>query len=137
MTSQPGYLLLLKIGNGGAPESFTTVGGLRTTAFAYNAEPPDATHRESGPWRQLMDGAGARSLTLSATGWFTDSTAEETLRAAAMGSQVRNYQLTFANGDVISGPFAVTAYRRAGDYDAEETYALSLASAGEIAFAAG
>lgn len=55
----------LKIGNAGMLEVFTTVGGLRTTRMVLNQQMIDATHRESGAWRALLDVAGLRWVTIA------------------------------------------------------------------------
>lgn len=135
MTAQKGSIVLLKVGDGATPtESFTTVGGLRTTSFTHNNQTVDTTNKDSGAWRELLDGAGTRSITISGSGVFTDAASEETVRGFAMNNQIKNYQMTFGNGDSMSGAFQITSYQRSGNYNNEETYSLSLASAGEITF---
>ena len=135
MTAQQGSLVLLKVGDGATPtENFTTVGGLRTTSFTHNNQTVDTTNKESGAWRELLDGAGTRSITIAGSGVFTDAASEETVRGFAMNNQIKNYQMTFGNGDVMEGAFQITSYQRAGNYNNEETYSLSLASAGAITF---
>lgn len=134
MAAQKGALMLLKVGNGGGPETFTTVAGMRTTSFTHNNQVVDTTNKDSGAWRALLDGAGTRSITISGTGVFTNAATEETVRGFAMNNQIKNYQLTFGNGDSMTGAFQITAYQRAGNYNNEETYSLSLASAGAISF---
>lgn len=137
MTAQKGSLVLIKVGDGAGSETFTTIGGLRTSRFSINNQSVDATNKDSGAWRRLLDGAGIRSVSLSGTGIFTDSTAEETVRSYAFSNTIKNYKFFFANGDSITGAFQITSYERSGNYDGEETYALSLASAGAITFTAG
>jgi TP901-1 family phage major tail protein len=135
MTAQKGSLVLLKVGDGATPtESFTTVGGLRTTNFTHNNQTVDATNKDSGAWRELLDGAGTRSVSISGSGVFTDSAAEETVRGYAMENSVKNFELTFGNGDKLSGPFQITSYQRAGSYSDVETYSLTLSSAGQVTF---
>lgn len=135
MVAQKGSLLLLKVGDGATPtENFTTVGGLRTTGFTHNNQTIDTTNKDSGAWRQLLDGAGMRSITISGTGVFTNVASEETVRGFAMNNQIKNYRLTFGNGDSMTGAFQITSYQRAGTYNGEETYSISLASAGAISF---
>lgn len=134
MTAQKGSLLLLKVGDGEVSESFATVGGMRTTRFVLNNQLVDATHKESGAWRALLDGAGIRSITISGNGIFTDAASEETMRGLAFANSVNNYQLSFGNGDVLEGAFQITSYERAGEYDGEENYAVTLESAGEVVF---
>ncbi len=126
MTAQKGSLVLLKIGNGQFSESFTTIGGMRTTKLVLNNQIVDATNKDSGAWRSLLGGAGIRSVVISGNGIFTDSASEEILRSTAFANVVKNYRLTFGHGDVLTGPFQVTSYERAGEHGEEETYALTV-----------
>ena len=73
MASYKGALVLLRIGDGQESETFTTIGGMRTTKFILNNKLIDATNLDSGAWRELSDGAGISSLTISGGGFFTDS----------------------------------------------------------------
>ncbi len=136
MAAQKGSLLLIKIGNGGSPtETFTTVAGLRTTRMALNQQPVDCSNKDSGAWRQLLGNAGIRSISISGGGVFTDAASEESLRGYAFAGSVNNYKLYFGNGGILSGAFQVTSYERAGNHDGEETYNLTLESAGAVTFA--
>lgn len=110
------------------------MGGLRTTNFTHNNQTVDATNKDSGAWRELLDGAGTRSVSISGSGVFTDSAAEETVRGYAMENSVKNFELTFGNGDKLSGPFQITSYQRAGSYSDVETYSLTLSSGGQVTF---
>ncbi len=134
MTAQKGSLLLLKVGNGGGSEVFTTVGGLRATRFSLTSQMVDPTNKDSGAWREILSGAGVKSVSLSGAGVFTDSSAEETVRSLAFSASPRNYQITFGNGDYLTGSFMITSYERAGDYDAEETFSITLESSGQVTF---
>ena len=44
MAAQKGADLLMKIGDGGSPESFTTIGGMRSTSLSMNDEMVDITN---------------------------------------------------------------------------------------------
>lgn len=134
MPAQKGALVLIKVGNGGGPETFATLGGLRTSRMILNSQSLDATNMESGAWRQLLANAGIRSVSISGTGIFTDVASEETLRGYAFAHSANNYQFIFASGDYLTGPFQVTRYERSGNHDEEETYALTLESAGNIIY---
>ena len=49
MTAQAGKDVLLKIGDGGAPESFTSIAGLRAKTLSLNARAVEVTpRRQSG-----------------------------------------------------------------------------------------
>ena len=47
MTAQRGRDLLIKVGDGGSPESFTSVAGLKATSLAFNAQTVDVTNADS------------------------------------------------------------------------------------------
>lgn len=133
MTMKDGAQVVIKIGNGATPtETFTTIGGLRATRLALAHRPVESSHLASGGWRALLPAAGTQSLTISGTGAFTDSAAEATLRTHAFARSVNNYQLVFGGDETVTGAFQVIEYERAGDLGEEETYRVTLESAGAI-----
>ena len=56
MTTQQGSLFLLKVGDGGGPETFTTVGGMQATSFNINTASVDVTNKGSNGMRELLAG---------------------------------------------------------------------------------
>lgn len=137
MSAQKGSMFLLKVGDGGNPETFATVGGLRATRFTIDNAPVDVTTKDSAGMRELLAGAGLQSMTISGAGVFTDTAAEETVRAKAAAGAVANYRIVAGNGDQWEGAFLITAYGRGGDYNSEETFSITLESSGAIVFTPG
>ena len=134
MPVQKGRDLLLKLETGGA---FATVAGLRASRIALNAQTVDITTRESaGRWRELLAGAGLRSASLTGSGLFTDASADEAVRALFFDGGIAPWQAILPDFGTLEGPFQIAALEFAGEHDGEMTYDLTLASAGEIAFAA-
>lgn len=136
MTAEKGRAFVLKVGDGGSPEAFTTVAGLKTTQLSINNEVVDVTSKESGGWRELLAGAGVRTVSVSGTGIFTGSAAEGDMRAKALSASIDNYEIAFESGDKFSGAFQVTALDFAGAYNAARTYTLSLDSSGPVTYVA-
>ncbi|WP_375285282.1 phage major tail protein, TP901-1 family [Marinicauda pacifica] len=137
MAAQAGKDILLKIGDGADPESFTSVAGLRARTISLNARSVETTHADSpGRWRELLGGAGVRSASVSGAGIFVDSAADETVRAVFFTQAKRRWQLVIPDFGALTGDFLVTALEYSGRHDGEAAYSLSLASAGEIGFAA-
>ena len=132
MTAQKGSAFLLKISNGGAPASYQTVAGLRTTQMSVNGEAVNVTTKDSGGWRDLLSGAGVRSVSVSAAGIFTGSDAEVRLRGAALSGVLDDYELSFESGERMRGRFLVTRLDYAGDYNGERNYTLNLESSGVV-----
>lgn len=133
MGIENGSAFLLKIGNGAAPPTFATVAGLRTTQLSVNGEAVNVTTKDSGGWRELLSGAGVRSVSVSAAGIFTGSAAEARLRGHALAGLIDEYELSFESGERMRGRFLVTRLDYAGDYNGERNYTLSLESSGAVA----
>jgi TP901-1 family phage major tail protein len=135
MAAEKGSAFLLKIGDGGSPLVFATVAGLKTTNFAINAETVNITHKGSGGWRELLGGAGIRSVSVSGSGVFTNSSAELRLRSKALAGDLDDFQLSFESGETIRGKFQVARLDYAGDYNGERTYSVTLESSGTLVIA--
>ncbi|MBA4049016.1 MAG: phage major tail protein, TP901-1 family [Sphingomonas sp.] len=132
MAAEKGSAFLLKIGDGASPPVFTTVAGLRTTQLQINGEAVAITSKDSGGWRDLLSGAGVRSVSVSGAGIFTGSTAEVRLKGNALSGTIDDYRLSFESGETMTGRFLVTRLDYAGDYNGERNYTLALESSGPV-----
>ena len=132
MAIENGSDFLLKIGDGEAPPTYRTVAGLRTTQMSVNGEAVNVTTKDSGGWRDLLSGAGVRSVSVSAAGIFTGSTAEGRVKANALSGTIDSYRLSFESGETMTGRFLVTRLDYAGDYNGERSYTLALESSGPV-----
>jgi TP901-1 family phage major tail protein len=137
MPSQNGRDLLLKIGDGGAPESFAALGAARTTAMSINNRPADATTMDAGGIQKLIAGAGVQDMQVKLDGLFKDAAAEERLRDAAFNRTANNYELCFPNGDKYAACFVVAEYARGGSYDGLESFSVTLLRSGGGTFTGG
>ena len=137
MAAQKGRDVLLKIGDGGSPEAFTSVAGLRARTISLNAKTVDATDSDSaGRWRELLAGAGVKSASVSGAGVFRDAASDAMIREAFFAQEARRWRLVVPDFGTLEGPFLVAALEYAGEHEGEATYALTLASAGGVSFAA-
>ena len=132
MAAEKGSAFLLKIGNGATPIGYATVAGLRTTQLQINGEAVNVTSKDSAGWRELLSGAGVRSVSVSAAGVFTGSSAEARMRGNALSGVLDDYRLTFESGETMTGRFVVTRLDYAGDYNGERTYTVALESSGQV-----
>jgi TP901-1 family phage major tail protein len=133
MSAEKGSAFLLKVGNGAEPPVFATVAGMRTTQMSVNGEAVNVTSKDSGGWRELLSGAGVRSVSVAASGIFTGSAAEVRVKTNALAGLVDDYELSFESGERLRGRFLVTRLDYSGDYNGERNYALSLESSGPVA----
>lgn len=132
MPAQKGSAFLLKISDGATPPAFQTVAGLRTTQMSINGEAVVVTTKDSGGWRELLSGAGSRSVSVSAAGIFLGSAAETQIRSRALDGTVTDYQLSFEDGEKLQGSFLVQRLDYAGDFNGERNYTLTLESSGAV-----
>lgn len=135
MTAQKGSAFLLKISNGATPAIYGTVAGLRTTQMSIAGDAVVITSKDSVGWRELLSGAGVRSVSVSATGIFLGSAAEAQVRANAMAGTIDDYELSFEDGEKLHGRFLVLKLDYSGDFNGERNYTLQLESSGVVAAA--
>lgn len=133
MGIESGSAFLLKVGDGGVPPTYATIAGLRTTQLSINGEGVNVTTKDSGGWRELLSGAGVRSVSVSGAGIFTGSAAEGRIKGNALSGVTDDYELSFEGGERMQGRFLITRLDYAGDYNGERNYTLSLESSGPVA----
>lgn len=136
MAAQKGKDLLVKLDASGE-STFTTVAGLRTRSLAFNARSVDVTNAESsGQWRELLEGAGVRSASVSGRGIFRDSTSDANVRQVFFDAAIKNWQIVIPDFGTVAGAFQITALEYAGEHDGEVTFDMALESAGALSFTA-
>lgn len=132
MAAEKGSAFLLKVGDGASTPVYSTVAGLRTTQLSINGDPVVITNKGSGAWRELLSGAGVRSVSVSGAGVFTGSAAEARIKASALGGVLDDYELSFESGERMQGRFLVARLDYAGDFNGERSYTLALESSGPV-----
>lgn len=132
MTAQKGSAFLLKISDGETPAVYQTVAGLRTTQMSVTGDTVVITSKDSGGWRELLSGAGVRSVSVSAAGIFLGSAAEAQIRANALAGTLDDYELSFEDGEKLHGRFLIQRLDYAGDFNGERNYTMQLESSGEV-----
>src|SRR6476469_6942690 len=105
MTAERGSAFLLQLGDGAATPTYATVAGLKTTQLSINGDAVAITNKGSGGWRELLSGAGVRSVSVAASGIFTGSSSEAQVKALALNGALENYELSFESGDRMRGRF--------------------------------
>ncbi len=132
MAAEKGSAFLLKVGDGAATPTYSTVAGLRTTQLTINGESVVITNKGSGGWRELLSGAGTRAVSVAGSGVFTGSAAEARLKGSALAGVLDDYELSFESGDRMRGRFLLTRLDYSGDFNGERSYTLALESSGAV-----
>src|SRR3546814_17608878 len=95
MAAEKGSAFLLKVGDGQPVPAYETVAGLRTTQLSINGDAVVITNKDSGGWRELLSGAGIRSMSVSGAGVFTGSAAEARIKSSALAGILDDYEVSF------------------------------------------
>ena len=136
MAKGKGRQFLVKLGDGASPtEAFTTVAGMRSTSLTINNEQVDVTDKDGDAWRKLLEGAGIQSMSIKLSGIMSDATTAMSMQAHAIANTIHNFKLVSGLGDDFTGPFQITSLERGGEHNKEETYSMTLESAGTITYA--
>ena len=107
---------------------------MRTTKFSLNNQIIDATNKDSGNWRQLLTSAGIAYVTIAGSGIFLNGKAEKILTQKAFANEHAEYEISFANKDVLKGTFHLTSYDRTCNFNEEEGYNIILESSGRVEY---
>lgn len=129
---------IIKVGDGGNPEAFTTLGGIKSNSFAINNEIIDATTKDNPQWKTLLSG-GIKSVSLSGSGVMNNSATAKQILAGIFsktGGDIMDFKIVATDGHSYTGPFFITAVDDSGDVGKEEAWSVKLESAGEITYAA-
>ena len=139
MAAQKGSALLLKIGadntTSAASDTYTTVGGLRSTSITMNDEAVDVTTKDSSNVRELLANGGIQTLSISGSGVFTDAASETTLRSAFGASDFHNFQVIIPDFGTYTGEFMVASLEYADEYNGEVSYSVTLENSDAFTFA--
>lgn len=134
-TAGAGKDLLLEVET--SPSNYVLVGGLRTKAFTFNGEAIEKTNHGSDQWKELIDGAGIRSMSLSGGGVALNDSTIILIEDNAFSQTLTNFRITdtSANGRVYTACCKIVSVERSSEYNAEQTYSISLESSGEVTIA--
>lgn len=132
------YLVGLK---SGSPTTTTLIRAARNTQLAYADEQVDVTQKDSNGWKEHLQDAGNKQLTVTMDGAFERQAAFATLSAAAaagtfvslvVSDAVTTGSPEAASGEEWSGTFQITQMNRAGTFNGEQTYSFTFVSSGVV-----
>lgn len=135
MAAYRGSQLLLQIGDGSSPETFSDLGGIRNWTLTLNGNPIDVTTVDDEDangviWQANI--SGVRTLSVSGEYLIKSENATEAraLAAAFNDGTADNYKLTIPTVGNYVVPMLVTEFTQSGAYDGVVTGQITLSSAG-------
>lgn len=136
MAKFKGRDLLLQVEATPGGGTFNTIGGLRDASISINQEPVDITDKSNAPWRELLEDAGGKTITISGSGQFTDDSNFQIVWSSFNAGTHLNYRIISGAGDRFDGAFMVSSFERSGSYNDAEAFSASFESAGSITYTA-
>lgn len=129
MAAQKGREMLLKL-------AAATVGGIQTSSCVFNETTVDVTTFDStSAWRELLAGAGIKSMSVSGSGVFKDTAAENAVRTDAFAGTLGSWDIVVPGLGTFSGSFHIDSLEYSGQHDGEVKFSLTLSSSGVVSFA--
>ncbi len=113
-------------------EVFKTIGGLRTSSMAFASEAVETSNHGSNEWRQVKNGAGFRTVSISGDGVYTAAANYRQMELDAFANKL--VCLGFVDvsaGRVYHGCFKIVSLEASGEYNGEATFSMSAESADE------
>lgn len=132
MTAYAGRIMTLKAGTwaGG-----TTITQVRDVTVSIDHEIVDRTTKDSNGFREILEGAGTKSLVITFNGLVDNSAVFESFLNAANSGSTGTYAVGgIADGDVWEGSFNVSASEISGGFNNEQTFSATLNSSGAWTF---
>lgn len=137
MAGQKGRDVLIKVSDGGAPETFITLAGIRSSDIELNAQSVDGTAADSvDGWREIIAGAGVKSARVHGKGVFKDADSDQRMQRIFFAAEVVTWQLIIPGLGVLTGPLHIRELKWGGVFDGEVSFSVDLESAGALAFEA-
>lgn len=136
--AQHGNELLVKVGDGGDPESFATICGLTSRSIDISADEFDVTVTDcSDPTLTQYKSSlgGARGLSVSGSGRFVNKAQMVATIARIMTKDNSgNYEVVLPGLGTFTAAFRLSGLGFAGDDSGELTQSFSMNSTGPITF---
>jgi TP901-1 family phage major tail protein len=115
------------------PGTWVTIGGLRSKSISLNDEMVDTSDNESaGRWRELGEGFGIRTFSISGGGLIKKSQGEQFLKNQFVAGTHPRLQFIVADFLTVEAKCQITKMDFSGDYNKEAAYSLSFENNGEV-----
>ena len=113
---------------------WTKVCGLTQTGLTINQEGVDITDNCSEGWREMLEGAGVRNVSISASGNARDNAAQQFILAKILANEFVTARIKRGHGDEFSGVWQIPSNGYSAPYNGAETFEVTLESAGKITY---
>lgn len=139
MVQKKGRTLLIQIGNGNDPETFTSLCGLTTRSFGLSTNSvettiPDCVDPDKPPQRTAEPGINNR--TFSGSGAFVKSVDTSAFFGYVVNSEVFNAKVIVPGLGTFTGPFFVADFELTGEVEGNMQFSATFEPADKLTFVA-
>ena len=133
MAGQRGRDVLIKVTDGGDPETYITLAGIRSSDIELNAQSVDGTAADSiNGWREIVAGAGVKSARVRGKGIFKDAESDHRMQDIFLAGEIVTWQLIIPGLGTLVGPLHIRELKWGAVYDGEASFSVDLESAGAL-----
>lgn len=133
MADITGKSVLLYIGDGGSPEAFSLIAAGTSHSVTISSTTVEKNSKDSGGWREIFPDGAIRSVSMTMSGIFTETAAQEALRAVAMSATPKaNFRFNLGGTRRLTGQFQVTSYEHSGETEGFAQFTAQFESNGVI-----
>ena len=120
-----------------ADDNFVSIGGMRSKSITMNEEEVDVSDSDSTDrFRELLAGAGIRTVGISGSGVFKDSSSEQQLMTWFLAGTHGEYEFFIPDFGTLKGFFQISSLEYSGEYNGEAQFSVTFANAGDVNFTA-
>lgn len=137
MAQQKGRELIIKIGDGGDPETFTNFAGLQTRSFNLSVNEVETTvpdKDDPGEVVQRTATAGIRSQSFSGDGLFDNDTESQTAVDAALNGTPINAQVVVPGVGTFEGPWIISGLEFSGGMEDNLGFSATFSASDALTF---
>jgi TP901-1 family phage major tail protein len=137
MAAQHGRELLLKVHDGSASfedANFTTVGGFASNNIKIANTAIEITSKDSGGFKESLDGGGQRSFSTDAEGTFLSDATFALVHNHILNSTHPLCRVVVPGHGTYEGKFVIISLDMTGAQNDEVTYRMAFESSGTVTF---
>jgi len=139
MATKLGRMLLLKIGDGGSPEAFDNVCGVKTRELSIDNETIDVTQPNClAPGNKLetaMD-YGVQTVSCSVSGEASDEATQQALKSAAFDQGKPRAQLVVPGDGTFEGALILSSFKYSGEMTGTMKFSAEMTFSGGVSYTA-
>lgn len=139
MAQKAGRTVLLKLGDGGSPESFNNLCGIATRSMTINNNVVDTSIPDCdspGGVVKYTGGYGIQQVTISGDGRYTDEANHTALGDVARQQSDQNAQMVVPGWGTFEGAIKVQSYEVSGETEGNAAFSTEITFSGDVTFTA-